>query len=1025
MPATHPAGAAQLLAQFRAWERRGRGWDIFEAPVCLEPPFAAFPGHVIESRFVDDTHRPGLLSRFRSRSPASPPQLPPPPEPEALCASAAPLPEKLTCLRVRLPDRFDLPGDVSELLLGSLRFCLEPVSFELVADARAIRVQLCARPGDDAQLVEHVSVIAPGVPLYADTDVLVEALENASGGVLAADLGLSNAWYIPLPGLRAFALDPLGSVVGALGLVRAGEAAALQILFQPAVYPWTESLLQAVVDGEGQPFFAVGPDGVRKAQQKLSTPLFAVRPRLVVRAGTHDRRLELLRGLMGAMALWSDPSGNELIALDSEGWGPEAQRQDLLYRVAHRPGMLLSAAELAALVHLPGSSVQHPRFERVVRRTKALPAAAQKHGVVLGINEHLGQTRRVTVDLEQRRRHTWVLGATGTGKSTLLLSMILQDAAAGHGLAVLDPHGDLIDDILARLPEGRAGDVLLLDPSDEEYPVAFNILAAHSELERTLLASDLVAIFRRLSTSWGDQMNSVLANAILAMLESETGGTLLDLRRFLIDPKFRTGFLSTVADPEIRFYWQREFPLLRGNPQAPILTRLDAFLRPRMVRNMVGQRQNRVDFRAAMDEGQIILARLSHGAIGQENAHLLGAFLVAKLYQTALSRQEQDAASRRDFFLYADEFHHFATPSLATALTDLRKFKLSMVLAHQGVAQLGARSDDLGSAVFNAGTRVVFRVGDQDARHLADGFSAFEPRDIQNLGLGEAVCRIERSDWDFNLRTIPLPAVDGRAAQARRAVVRELSRSRYGTPKAELAIETPDVPVADAPGPTPAPAAPAMPAPDAPPAPVVAEPAELPPPSPPTPAATPPAPLRPAMPATPGRGGAEHKYLQALIKRLGEERGFRSGVEVTVPSGLGSVDVSLEREGLRIAVEITVTTPTTHELGNVEKCLAAGYDLVLLVARDVKGVKRLTTALNRAITQERRKAVRCLLPEEIPVLLDELSLPAPTTQKVAGYTVNVRYSAPTEEEKTGRLRALRDTIARSLKKLMPPRDLES
>lgn len=177
-------------------------------------------------------------------------------------------------------------------------------------------------------------------------------------------------------------------------------------------------------------------------------------------------------------------------------------------------------------------------------------------------------------------------------------------------------------------------------------PSAFNVLFAHSALEKTLLSSDLVAVFRRLATSWGDQMNSVFANAILAFLESSAGGTLLELRRFLVDASFRKQFLASVADEEVRYFWTKEFPLLRGQPQGPVLTRLDAFLRPKLVREIVAQRENRLDFASLMRDRRVLLAKLAQGAIGQENSYLLGSLLVAKMHQIVLSRQEQELVDR-------------------------------------------------------------------------------------------------------------------------------------------------------------------------------------------------------------------------------------------------------------------------------------------------------------------------------------------------------------------------------------------
>jgi energy-coupling factor transporter ATP-binding protein EcfA2 len=293
--------------------------------------------------------------------------------------------------------------------------------------------------------------------------------------------------------------------------------------------------------------------------------------------------------------------------------------------------MLLNCDELLSIAHLPSASARSAKLKREERRTKTPPALALGHALSLGENYHAGKSVQVTLGPNERVRHLHLIGASGSGKSTLLLNMIVQDIRNGEGSVVLDPHGDLIDQILGHVPEERVRDVVLLDPSDEGYPIGFNILSAHSELERNLLASDLVSVFRRLSTSFGDQMNTVLANAIMAFLESTEGGTLSDLRRFLVEREFRERFLATVRDPEIVYYWQKEFPLLTGKPQGPILTRLDTFLRPKMIRHMVSQKENRIDCGAIMNGRRILLVKLAQGLIGEENSYLLGTLIVSML----------------------------------------------------------------------------------------------------------------------------------------------------------------------------------------------------------------------------------------------------------------------------------------------------------------------------------------------------------------------------------------------------------
>src|SRR6185436_8553756 len=384
-------------------------------------------------------------------------------------------------------------------------------------------------------------------------------------------------------------------------------------------------------------------------------------------------------------------------------------------------------------------------------------------------------------------RHAHIVGASGTGKSTLLFNLIRQDIENGQGVAVLDPHGDLIDKILGIIPPERIADVVLVDPADDEYVIGFNILSAHSELEKTLLASDLVSVFQRLSTSWGDQMQSVLQNAILAFLESDRKGTLADLRRFLIEPDFRREFLTSVQDTNVLYYWQKGFHHLGGNKSiGPILTRLEMFLARKPIFYMVSQAENRLDFGEIMDTGKIFLAKLPEGLLGKENSYLLGTLLVGKFHQLAMSRQAQQMAARRDFWIYADEFQNFITPSMAEILSGARKYRIGLTLAHHELHQLH-RSPDVASAVMSHPfTRIVFRVGDDDARKLAEGFSSFEARDLKNLETGQAICRVERSDYDFNL-TVPLPEEsDPDEAASRRQEAITSSRKKYGTLRAEI-----------------------------------------------------------------------------------------------------------------------------------------------------------------------------------------------------------------------------------------------
>jgi hypothetical protein len=671
--------------------------------------------------------------------------------------------------------------------------------------------------------------------------------------------------------------------------------------------------------------------------------------------------------------------------------------------------MLLNSEELASLVHLPSASVRCDKLRQKSRKSKLAPEVVKGHETILGENECNNQRVTVSLSPKQRIQHTYIVGASGTGKSTLLLNLILQDIEQGRGVGVLDPHGDLIDQILSCIPEKRHGDVILFDPSDAEYPVGFNILSAHSEVEKNLLSSDLVAVFHRLSTTWGDQMNSVLGNAILAFLESEQGGTLADLRRFLVEKDYRKSFLETVKDQEIVYYWQKEFPLLQGRPQAPILTRLDAFLRPKLIRHMVSQKENKLSLSSVMNEGKIFLGKLAQGAIGEENAHLLGTFLVSKFHQAALSRQEIPEDKRQPFYLYIDEFHNFITPSMASILQGGRKFRLGLTLAHQELRQLWKNDSELASAVLaNPYTRICFRVGDDDAKKLAEGFSSFETQDLQNLGVGEAVCRVEKAEQDFNLTTLPFQQQENADQKEK---IKALSRERYATPKSQVEAELSQRYA------------------------VLPEPAENIPEEKPSVKVEPkfarrvepqpevrakirptPKPL-PARETVPGRGGQQHKYLQSLIKKYAEDKGYRATIEKSVLDGKGSVDVALERENRAIACEVSVTTDAEQELGNLRKCLSVGFKLVVLISPSRKTLNQVKELAETSLKVEMAK-LRFFTPEEMFAFLEaEEAQAAGKESVVRGYKVKTTFKVVSDEEKEAKKQGIAQTILKALKRL--------
>ena len=405
----------------------------------------------------------------------------------------------------------------------------------------------------------------------------------------------------------------------------------------------------------------------------------------------------------------------------------------------------------------------------------------------LGETTFREQRRAFGIKPKDRRNHVYIIGKTGTGKSTLIKNMVIQDLRLNHGVALIDPHGDLVEDILNYIPKTRTNEVVYFNPADSEHPVAINILEAKGDEEKQLVASSLISVFRHLwKEFWGPRLEHILYNCVLALMDTP-GQTLLGVYRMLVDDKFRKLIVGNIRDPVVKMFWVEDYESydlrFRKEIISPVQNKVGQLLTSPQMRNIVGQAKSSVDFGFVMDQKRILLANLSKGKVGEDKSNLLGSAIVTKMYLSALERQNLPEEVRKDFYLYIDEFQNFSTDIFPSILSEARKYRLNLNLAHQYLYQL---PEGIKHAVFgNVGTVISFRVGSYDAKELAEEMKpVFTSEDLENLDNHHIALRLlidGKMSHAFSAITFPPLKPTGREAE--RDTVLRISRERYATPR--------------------------------------------------------------------------------------------------------------------------------------------------------------------------------------------------------------------------------------------------
>ncbi|MDD5626526.1 MAG: type IV secretion system DNA-binding domain-containing protein [Patescibacteria group bacterium] len=401
-----------------------------------------------------------------------------------------------------------------------------------------------------------------------------------------------------------------------------------------------------------------------------------------------------------------------------------------------------------------------------------------------------GQERKFGIRVDDRRRHIYVIGKTGMGKTTLLENMAIADIQGGRGLAIVDPHGQFADKMLDFVPPQRINDVIYFNPADYDYPIAFNIFERVEPHYKHLIADGLVGVFKKIwADSWGPRLEYILRNAILALLDYPSS-TLLGVTRILVDKEYRRKVVQKIQDPVVRSFWVNEYANysenFRNEAISPIQNKVGQFLSSSLIRNIIGQPQSSINIRDVMDHGKILLMNIAKGKVGEENSALLGAMMITKIQLAAMSRADIPEEERHDFYLYIDEFQNFSTDSFANILSEARKYRLNLIMAHQYITQMEEKVRD---AVFgNVGTIICFRVGAMDAEFLEPEFQpVFTQLDLVNLTKFEIYLKLMidgvASDAFSAMTLPPIEKEAPKYPEAREKITR-ISRERYATPRA-------------------------------------------------------------------------------------------------------------------------------------------------------------------------------------------------------------------------------------------------
>jgi len=647
-------------------------------------------------------------------------------------------------------------------------FGVDPwISMEIVKLKEEIVFYVAAPKRFENFIEKEIYSLYPSAQIEKSDDYSIFSLgENVCCGYLKT----TKPFYLPIKTYNHMDTDPLSAITNVFTKLKSHEEAAIQIVIKKSSNNWRDrgrmiinevsqgkNLTQAMgatnfissIKGKNENNdheynLKVDENLLNSLESKINKNTFEANIRLIVSAEDKNISESIFLQMANSFGQFNSPETNNLRIVRTK----RGALNDLIYKYSFRlfdssSSNLLDVEELTSIFHFPTPLTKTPNIRGVVSKISAPPINLSKEGLLLGYNEYREEKKDIKIKRDDRRRHTYIIGQTGTGKSSLLSSMVLQDIKNGEGIGMLDPHGDLIDDVLSKLPQERIEDVVLFDPTNLERSVGLNMLEYDPNFpeQKTFIVNEMINILDKLydlRQTGGPMFEQYTRNALMLLMDDPNEVyTLMEIPKVLADADFRKRLLSKCKNILVKEFWEKQAEQAGGeaslkNMVPYITSKFDNFISNDYMRPIIGQTKSTFNFREIIDNKKVFLVNLSKGRLGEINSSLLGLIITSKLSLAAFSRVNIPESERRDFYLYIDEFQNFATNTISTVLSEARKYRLSLIVSHQFIAQLPEQIRD--SVFGNVGTIISFRVGAEDAQFLEKEFNpTFNSQDLINI----------------------------------------------------------------------------------------------------------------------------------------------------------------------------------------------------------------------------------------------------------------------------------------------------